>query len=132
MRLRGIVALLGCVLLLAACGGDQGEPAPDGPQIDRTSPADGDSDIDPDVAIQVWFAEPIDRNRLSDDHLHLLRADSNLYGKISYDLGQNILSLNMTAPLSGGEYQAVLKAGVCDLDGQCLKEELCWSFTVSE
>ena len=125
--------LLIAFCLASACGGeDENGPANDGPAVDRTQPADGDSGVDPEVMIRVWFDGEIDRNRIGDDHLYLERDGQNLYGRVSYDLGQKLLSLNMTAPLAAGSYQAVLKAGVCDLDGRCSKEDLLWSFAVGE
>jgi hypothetical protein len=110
----------------------QGMPAAQTPLQASTYPAADADRVYQDVVVKVFLSKParnIDSHTftLSDSHGTLVPASVDQIGAGAWGLFPNQVLLR-----SGESYIARLKAGVCDLEGNCTQKDLMWRFTVSK
>jgi hypothetical protein len=95
-----------------------------------TYPPPGANDVYQDAVVKVFFSEPVqhvDSFTLSDLQGTRVPASIDQIGDGTWGLFADKVFL------TGGEtYTARLKAGVCDLFGNCTRQDLVWRFTVSK
>jgi hypothetical protein len=109
-----------------------GMPADHRPLQTATYPAAGADRVYQNAVVKVFFSKPVagvDTRSftLSDSHGASVPAWVDQVSAGAWGLFPNEVMLK------GGEtYTARLKAGVCDLTGNCLKQDLVWRFTVSK
>jgi hypothetical protein len=97
----------------------------------RTYPASGAIAVYQDAVVKAFFSEPMrgvdaESFTLTDSHGARVAASVDQIGDGAWGLFAN------SAVLKGGEkYTARLKRGICGVSGNCIPEDVVWSFQVS-
>jgi hypothetical protein len=110
----------------------EGMPADHRPLQTATYPAAGADRVYQNGVVKVFFSKPVTgvdmrSFTLTDSHGTAVPGWVDQVGAGAWGLFPNQVILK------GGEtYTARLKAGVCDLSGNCTKQDLVWRFTVSK
>ncbi len=103
----------------------------DPPTVTRTTPADGATDVPPDIAIGVAFSEVIDPGTVDATTFTLQGPAGSVTGMVG--AGGSSASFAPTATLaSSTTYTARLTTGIADLAGNPLASDVEWSFTTAD
>jgi hypothetical protein len=110
----------------------EGMPADRTPLRTSTYPTAGADQVYQSAVVKVFFSKPVravDSRTftLSDSHDSPVAAWVDQIGDGAWGLFPNQVQLHM-----GESYTARLKSGVCDLAGNCTKQDVVWRFTVSK
>jgi len=108
----------------------QGAPADRNPVEVETYPSPGANQVYQDAVVKVFFSKPVagfDARAftLTDSRSSLVPARVDQIGAGAWGLFPNQVLLNR-----GETYMARLKAGICDLTGNCTRQDLVWRFSI--
>ncbi|HJN76340.1 MAG TPA: Ig-like domain-containing protein [Myxococcota bacterium] len=87
-------------------GGDRG------PRVLDSSPASGESGVDPERLLQVWFRAPLQASSVSEDSASLDTTCAPLGAAVSYDSEEAMIELEPRLPLTEGRSCALWLEGL--------------------
>lgn len=100
------------------------------PVILSTAPGDGKTGVAVNSAVQAVFNEEIDEQNLSSNFVLQGPGGGEIASSIRYDSGARSATLTPSATLQPETtYQAIVRRGVSDLNGNALAADVRWSFT---
>ena len=106
-------------------------PAHRAPQVVRTVPSDGGTNVVPGAKVALWFSEPVDPATITGETVRLMVNGAVVPGVARLVAG-SLVSVEFVpaTPLDPATaYQLVLTAGVADLNGEALRGRIAASFT---
>lgn len=127
------------LVLVSACGGgggagnETGTPNVNAPFNVTTSPANGDTGIEPGISVTVIFGEDMDESTISSSTFTLSSSSGTVNGTVSYDSSTRTATLVPSSKLASlTNYTAVLLIGIKSLSGNELETDYSWSFTTRD
>ena len=101
------------------------------PTVTSTTPANGDTFVSPNAAINATFSEAMDPATLNPATFTLTGpGPTSIVGKITYDVTNNIATFTPNSALAASSpFTATITTGATDLDGTPLAADFSWSFT---
>lgn len=143
-RLRNLILiyLIPLVLFLNNCGSsgsgrsDTGSQSPNGdttpPTVTSTSPANGGTQVPPNVIISATFSEPINANTLAGNFIVVnASAGTTVLGTVGYTPETMTATFTLTAPplAINSTYTVTITNAVKDTAGNPMAASFSWSFT---
>jgi hypothetical protein len=101
------------------------------PNVERTSPSDGDTDVELTSNISALFDEAMKASTFTRESVVVRNTllDVEINGSVSYDSSNKRVRFTPVKPLSlMSEYEAILKESITDLAGNALAEKS-WHFS---
>jgi len=110
----------------------EGAPPDRSPVAAETYPLPGANQVYQNAVVKVFFSKPVrgldaGAFTLTDSHGTVVPAWVDQIGAGAWGLFPNQILLNR-----GETYTARVKAGVCDLSGNCSRQDLVWRFAISK